>query len=364
MGSPRHHVCFINTTAFWGGGENVPLDHARRFQAQGHRVWMAARPGSPLWDRSQAAGLACFPLRLSSWSLLDPWTLGRMVAFFRRHRIDTVLCNTSHDLKATVVAARLAGIRRIAYLRGLAVPVRDTWLNRWLLNRGLSHIFSNSEATKATLRAALGDRLPAARVQVVYRGIDLAALDAARGPAREAHALPVIGSAGRLTPQKGQTDLIDLAVWLRARGYRFRMRIAGTGPLQAELAAAIAAAGLEQEVELCGFVEQMAAFMAGLDVFVLPSRWEGFGYVLAEAMACQVPVVAYALSSNPELVEDGGSGYLVPYPGPANLAQRVAQLLDDPAQRKAMGARGRAIVEARFQQADRIDELGRLLWQA
>ncbi|RMG68003.1 MAG: glycosyltransferase family 1 protein, partial [Bacteroidetes bacterium] len=357
-----HRICFINTTAFWGGGENVPLDHARRFQAQGHQVWMAARPGSPLWQRAEAAGIACWPLRLSSWSLLQPWTLLRMRHFFRRHQIDTVLCNTSHDLKATVVAARLSGIRRIAYLRGLAVPVRDSWLNRWLLGRGLSHVFANSKATRDTLRAHLGARLPETRVRVIYRGIDLAALDRRRLPQKPNNEPLVIGSAGRLTPQKGQQDLIPLAHWLQERGYAFRLRIAGTGPLAAELQTQIDAAGLSEIVELCGFVDNMPAFMDGLDVFVLPSRWEGFGYVLAEAMACQVPVVAYTLSSNPEIVADGETGLLVPYPGPEGLAAAVARLLDDPGLRARLGAQGRARVEARFQQADRIDELGRCLW--
>lgn len=88
--------------------------------------------------------------------------------------------------------------------------------------------------------------------------------------------------------------------------------------------------------------------LAALDLFVLPSRWEGFGLVLLEAMAAGRAVVASRVSAIPEVVEDGVTGLLVPPGDPAALAAAIGALLADPARRAAMGAAGRARVTTRF----------------
>ena len=85
--------------------------------------------------------------------------------------------------------------------------------------------------------------------------------------------------------------------------------------------------------------------MADLDVFVLPSLWEGFGLVLVEAMAAGRPVVASAVGPIPEIVVDGVTGLLVPPGDPAALAEAIIRVLQDPELASAMGRAGRARVE-------------------
>jgi len=88
-------------------------------------------------------------------------------------------------------------------------------------------------------------------------------------------------------------------------------------------------------------------------VFVCPSVYEPFGLINIEAMACGLPVVASAVGGIPEIIVEGVTGYLVPVPagetalGPA-LAERVNELLDDPARARAMGEAGRLRVAERF----------------
>jgi glycosyltransferase involved in cell wall biosynthesis len=87
---------------------------------------------------------------------------------------------------------------------------------------------------------------------------------------------------------------------------------------------------------------------AALDVYVCASESEGFSNVILEAMACGKPVIATKVGGNPEAVDEGVTGFLVPYGSPQAIAEAAVQLLQDPAQRHSMGAMGRRRVEREF----------------
>jgi glycosyltransferase involved in cell wall biosynthesis len=97
-----------------------------------------------------------------------------------------------------------------------------------------------------------------------------------------------------------------------------------------------------------GWLPHPELLLATSDVLVCSSRFESFGMALVEAMSCGLPVVSTSVGGPSEIVAEGETGYLVP-PGRADrIAERVASLLDDPAARATMGARGRRRVEERF----------------
>lgn len=153
---------------------------------------------------------------------------------------------------------------------------------------------------------------------------------------------PVLLAAGRLVTQKGFATLIDaLSHW--PGGNPPRLILLGQGPLEAELRARIAQAGLQSQVDLAGHVPDVLPYMARADLFVMPSLWEGFGLVLVEALGCGCPVVASDCPGGLRgLLEDGRLGTLVAPAMPEALAQAMAQALaapGDPASRVAASMR-------------------------
>jgi glycosyltransferase involved in cell wall biosynthesis len=129
-----------------------------------------------------------------------------------------------------------------------------------------------------------------------------------------------------------------------------RLVVVGGGEQAAALAVLVRARGLDDAVELVGGVgrDEATAHLAAADVFCLPSTYEGLPLAILEAMAAGLPVVATAVSGNPEAVEHGRSGLLVPAESARALAEALVALLNDPTRRRAMGAEGRRRARERF----------------
>jgi len=162
-----------------------------------------------------------------------------------------------------------------------------------------------------------------------------------------------IGSLGRLHPVKGYDVLIAALARLRANGFRspvpFELTIGGEGEARASLEAAIAEHDLTG-IRLPGFADRSRHFLAGLHLYVQPSRSEGFCIAAHEAMQAGLGVVASAVGELPYSIEDGVSGGLVPPEDPDALANALARLLAYPDMLSAIGAQSRQRVLMRFGQ--------------
>ncbi len=349
-------ICFLNSTKFWGGGEKIHLEYAIKFKERGYDVYLAARKGTKLALDGEKAGLKIFHIALGNLSVFNPSKHSKLKHFFQKEKIDTVIISSSHDLKTGSFAAKKAGVKNIVYYRVLAVPIKDSSLNRKIFKNNLTHILANSEETKRTILQNLSGTIPADKIDIVYQGLDIAAIDSQ--PVKklfDKREVITIGNAGRLTEQKGQQHLITIAEKLKEKGFDFQIFIAGTGELYSQLASDIKSRNLENHVILLGFVEDVNSFMHSLDIFVLTSIWEGFGYVLAEAMLAKKPIVAFNKTSNPELVHHGKNGYLAEYPNLDEFSDFIAKLIESESLRKDFGEQGRRILEDNFELDRTID---------
>lgn len=180
---------------------------------------------------------------------------------------------------------------------------------------------------------------PPTDCRVIYSGVELSRF---RGARTDENALrkslkldertTLIGAVGRLVPVKGFDRLVEMAATLIAEGRDVAFVVAGEGGQRAELEARIAELGIGSRFHLLGFQSDVAAFMRGLDVFVLPSNTEGFGMVVVEAMAAGLPVVAFNVGGVGEILSQGGGIVVAPDDLPA--FQAAIRLLLNPEERE------------------------------
>ncbi|MFN5745138.1 MAG: glycosyltransferase family 4 protein [Methylococcaceae bacterium] len=151
---------------------------------------------------------------------------------------------------------------------------------------------------------------------------------------------------GRLHPLKGHRALIRSFSRIAQRYADWRLVIFGEGPERAVLEEQIAELGLEHRVYLPGTVDPSASVLLHADLFVLSSRYEGFPMALLEAMALGRPCVSFDCPSGPAAIIDSGvNGILVPPGDEAALADAMASLMNNPAERARIGRNARAVSE-------------------
>lgn len=177
-----------------------------------------------------------------------------------------------------------------------------------------------------------GFGVDAARVHVQHNPISLDAIreraELASGLS-EASRVPTVITVGRLAEQKDHHTLLRAFALVR-RQMEARLILVGEGPLRADLSSLVQQLGIVESVEFAGWQDNPFALLESADLFVLSSRYEGFGNVLVEAMACGLPVVSTDCPSGPsEILQDGAAGLLVPV-GDANaLADAMTSVLMD-----------------------------------
>ena len=183
--------------------------------------------------------------------------------------------------------------------------------------------------------------VPEERMRVIPNGIRPERFHQARPEG------PTVLFVGRLHQRKGVDVLLRAMPRVLERVPEARLLVAGSGEREAQLRALHGELDLGDAVEFLGFVpdEDLPDLYASATVFTMPSLYEGFGIVMIEALASSVPVVAFATGGAPEVIEDGVNGHLA---DPDTLADRLADVLEDPARAAAMGRRGRELVEERY----------------
>ena len=167
------------------------------------------------------------------------------------------------------------------------------------------------------------------KVRVIGNGVETR-LTPGPSPSGRGENGPTVGTVGALTEQKDTRTLIRALPLIRREHPSATVVVAGDGHLHAQLAAEAERLGVGQAVRLLGQRDDVPELLATLDVFVLPSLWEGFPYALLEAMAAEVPCVGSAVPGITDLIADGQTGLLFPPGDAAALAVAVVALLNDP----------------------------------
>jgi glycosyltransferase involved in cell wall biosynthesis len=350
----------------FAGGESQVLGLTLALIHAGHRADLICDPDGILWQRAQAAGVECYPLRIRN--SVDAAAGLKLRKFLAHKHYDVVHFHTARAHALAPFAQRRA--------RALIVTRRmdyapNRFFARWLYNRAVDGVAAISPAVAdALVRSGVARD----RVAIIPSGVDCERFrppsaverERVRGELGLTAGAIAVGTIGMLESRKGQRYLIDAMALLRgdadAAGHataqvsatdnvnatalvnaaapikEARCFIAGGGRLAAELAAQIRGHRLGDSMRMMGLIEDSRALLWALDIFAMPSLQEGLGVAALEAMACGLPVVASAAGGLAQVVSDGVTGIQVPAGDARALADAIARLAAEPGLRAAMGA--------------------------
>lgn len=337
----------------WRGGQNQALLLLKGLYERGHAAELVAVHGSSLGHRAKKLGICVHSTSRGAFRLAAALKIRSILA---EGRIELVHANEAHAVTAAWLA--LVG-KRMPFVisRRVGYPLSKSWIAQARYRRA-DCILANSQWV-ADQAAASG--APREKLRVVYEGAEIPALltAAQRAAARQywkvPEGAPLLGCVGVLLPDKGQEWLIRALAELRKDFPGARLLLAGDGPCRSELEHLANELNLSQAVIFAGFVKDVEAVYAALDVFLLPSLFEALNNSLLAAMAYQIPSIAFRRGALTEIIENGHSGLIVSGPDVAEIAAAVKRILLDPDFARRLGELARTRVATTFT-ADRMVE--------
>jgi glycosyltransferase involved in cell wall biosynthesis len=365
-------ILYLNPTSEVGGAERSLLDlleHLDRkkyhpivcFPSEGKLVGKLSRMGIetkmiPLHEEisrlsrqngdRRLLGLLSTPRRLLP-------NITKTAAFVRSKHIDLIVTN---GIKCHVIGSMVSSMTGVKLMWHVRDLIEKGWLKLiiWSMGRFFpDKIITNSDAVGSIFS---NDK----RVETVYNGLDLLHFDPKINGGRIRSEFEVgketklIGTIGHFAPLKGYEELLDAMGEVVRKGFNVKLVLVGESiyphsrTYREKLLSLADSTGLSERVIFAGFREDIPELLASFDLFVLPSRSEGFGRTNLEAMAMGKPVISTNVGGIPEVVLDGVTGILVPPGNSEDLARAIMKLLNDGELRESLGREGRRRVEEHF----------------
>jgi len=375
-------IAHLITRLIIGGAQENTVLTCEGLQARGHEVTLITGPETgpegSLLEEVRSAGFQVVvvdELRRSIHPWQDARALGRLTALLRRLSPD--LAHT-HSSKAGILgrlAAARAGVPLIVHtIHGMSFnrtqswPVRQTYrmLER-LAARHTHRILTVADAM--TAQAVEAGIAPPDRFTTVYSGMrtdwfDPSACDRSAIRARwgfQDHHV-VVGTVARLFRNKGYEQLIPAMEQAAGQNPDLRFVWVGDGARRRQYEQDLERLGLHDRVRLTGLIppREVAAVLAGIDLLVHASQWEGLPRAAVQALLMGRPVVSFAIDGAPEVVRPGQTGLLVPLHDRQGLARAILELAADPGLRERMGRAGRQLCLRRFDAGVMVEAIERV----
>jgi len=360
-------ILFTLQDGIAGGTEKRVVFVAKGLIERGYRVAVAIPKGGEIGRYLRQLGVpveevgfirfrrSYNPIYYLVWLIAIPLTVRQIMRVIKRREVKVIYTNQISQLQPAI-AARLMGKKVIWHLIDLHIP----WIMDWIffpLVKALSHMVVVS--CRYRINQLKTRRLDTNGIQILHAPVDTKLFKPIDGPNFLKKDLgisedrPLVGMACNINYNKGVEYFLEAAAKIKKKFPDAQFVIIGR-PIATQkkyyekIIAYRSHLGLESDVIITGYRDDMPECLASLDVFVLPSLSEASPLVILEAMACGIPVVATRVGGVPEIVIDGKTGYLVPPKDPLTLAKKVVLLLKNRELRLRMGQTARKRVQEYF----------------
>ena len=330
----RLRVLHLDSGATWRGGQRQVLLLALGLRELGHEPFLIGAPDSPLVEKARAAGLAVGSIPMAAdW---DVRAARRIHARMRAWNIDLVHAHDARSHALAMIALMGKKAMPLIVTRRVAFTPRSVKLK---YGPRVDRFIAISSAVEHAMTAAGIDK---SRISIVRSGVATRLENVTphdwRGELNWPKDSIVCGIVGAMTSEKG-VDLLGAIGTALPASVRQKLRIVLLG---GQKNAVTESGGLT--VHSPGFVDDIDPAVAGLDILLHPSRSEGLGTAVIDAMALGIPPIAFAVGGIPEVIDHDVSGILVPAGDVAAFASHLAGLALDEASRARLseGARGKA----------------------
>ena len=352
MSQSSIRVLYLSHGYAVGGAEEMVLNLVRHLPPQYEPAVIAIHEPGPIGEEIQRTGVPFKALGLKPGTL-RPFDLLRLRDFLQECEPQIV---HTFLLTGSLYGRFAAMMARVPVVIGTEVNVYERkrpWhvlAERWLM-RGTDAVIASAESVREFYIKQIN--ADPAKVEVIYNAVDWSRLETtiSREDMRRAMDVPVdgplLGIIARLTEQKGHRVLLD-ALAQRPDLSRAHLVIVGDGPLSAALQRQAAGLGIADRVRFLGARRDLGNLLSAIDVFVMPSFWEGLPLAMVLAMGAGLPVVATRVAGIPEVVQDGVNGLLVTPGESGELGAALSRVVNDDTTRVLLGQAARAFVRPRF----------------
>lgn len=341
------HIFHLITELSSGGAQSALLRLLERMDTQQFTLTVVCLYNG---DKIVAQQIRALGIEVVDLGMTQKWridTLGRLYQLLRQKRPDILHTWMFHANVPGRVLGRLAGVSII--ISSEQTMGQEGRIRR-LLNRLTApltdRVICVAQKVADFVQAQVG--IPSDKLVVIPNGVDVQ-IFVPSAMTKPADWQPrIIGNVGRLEPVKGTRFLLEAFAQVADQFPDRRVWLVGDGTERQNLEMQTKQLGVTDQIQFLGTRKDVSELLPQMDIFVLPSHWEGMPIAVLEAMAAGLPVVATAVGGTTEVVVPGETGLLVPPADPTALAQAMVTLLTDPALCHRFGLAGRKRVEQQF----------------
>lgn len=350
-------LCFFNSYHLWGGGEKWHFSAAKYFKQLGEEVVLMVPKDGELAKKSQQQklGIPIIDISLNKYSYFNLWQIIRIIYYFKKFKVKSVVFNAPRDIRFAALAARVAGVKNIIYRNGMPVPIASKKSFIYAFKYGLNKIIPISQEVRRVMLETSPLLVKNFKLDtIIENAVDFTDYQAENISTKSEFSIPpgwikpgdiILGNSARLSDQKGQIHLLAACKILKDKNIPFKLLIAGSGEKETHLRERVQTLGLSQHVLFLGHLNDVISFLSQIDIYVFSSLYEGTASSLVEAMAMKLPIVCFDISSMPELVYHGENGLLTAAFNEKQFAENIETLINSRELRTRFGERGYEIAQ-------------------